>query len=65
MGSTSTNSQHGGGEVDTVALAAKGKKKAGKKGPKAGDKKKSGGEQQCDMSKVKCLACHKFGHYVV
>ena len=42
VGSTSTNSQYGGGEVDTVALAAKGKKKAGKKGPKAGDKKKSG-----------------------
>ena len=38
-----TSSQHGGGEADTVALAAKGKKKADKKGPKAGDKKKSGG----------------------
>ena len=46
-------------------LAAKGKKKAGKKGPKGGDKKKSGGEQQRDMSKVKCFACHKFGHYAV
>ena len=48
-----------------MALAAKGKKKVGKKGPKAGDKKKSGGEQQRDMSKVKCFACHEFGHYVV
>ena len=48
-----------------MALAAKGKKKADKKGPKAGDKKKSGGEQQHDMCKVKCFACHKFGHYAV
>ena len=63
MGSSSTSSQHGGGEADTVALAAKGKKKVGKKGPKVGDKKNSGGEQQRDMSKVKCFVCHKFGHY--
>ena len=48
-----------------MALAAKGKKREDKKGPKAGDKKKSGGEQQRDMRKVKCFACHKFGHYVV
>ena len=48
-----------------MALAAKGKKKADKKGPKEGDKKKSGGEQQHVMSKVKCFACHKFGHYAV
>lgn len=64
VGSTSTSSQHGGGDADTVALAAKGKKKTDKIGPKAGHKKKSGGEQQRDMSKVKCFACHKFGHYV-
>ena len=61
--STSSSTQHGGGDTDTVALAAKGKKKFSKKGPKAGDKKKSRGEQQRDMSKVKCFACHKFGHY--
>ena len=48
-----------------MTLAAKGKKKVNKKGPKAGDKKKSGGEQQRDMNKVKCFACHKFGHYAV
>jgi hypothetical protein len=30
-----------------------------------GDKKNSGGEQQRDMSKVKCFACHKFGHYAI
>ena len=53
VGSTSTSSQHSGGEAGTVALAAKGKKKVNKKGPKAGDKKKFGGEQQRDMSKVK------------
>ena len=45
VGSTSTSTQHGGGELDTVALAAKGKKKVSKKGPKARDKKKSRGEQ--------------------
>jgi hypothetical protein len=36
---------------------AKGKKKT-KKGPKGGAK------QQRDMSKVKCFACNKMGHYV-
>lgn len=61
VGSTSSSTQHGGGDSDTVALAAKGKKKVSKKGSKAWDKKKSGGEQQRDMSKVKCFACHKFG----
>jgi hypothetical protein len=30
-------------------------------GPKAGNKPK--GEGKKDMSKVKCFACHKFGHY--
>ena len=56
-----------GGDEATVALVAKGKKKkVNKKGPKEGDKKKKGVEQQQrDMSKVKCFACHKFGHYVV
>ena len=45
VGSTSSSTQHGGGDTDTVALAAKGKKKkVSKKGPKAGDKKKSRGE---------------------
>ena len=48
-----------------MALATKGKKKADKKGPKGGDKKKLGGEQRREMSKVKCFACHKFGHYAV
>jgi hypothetical protein len=43
-----------------VALAAKGKKKS-KKGSKGGNKQK--GEVKKDMSKVKCFACHKFGHY--
>jgi hypothetical protein len=65
VGSTSTSSQHGGGEPDTVALAANGKKKVSKKGPKARDKKKSGGEQHRDMRKVKCFACHKLGKYIV
>ena len=48
-----------------MALAAVGKKnKVNRKGPKEGDKQKEGGEQQQrDMSKVKCFACHKFRHY--
>ena len=65
VGSTSSSTHHGGGDSDIVALAAKGKKKVSRKGPKVGDKKKSRGEQQCDMSKVKCFACHKLGHYTI
>ena len=41
----------------------KGKKKKSKKGPKGGTKQHIG-EQKKDMSKVKCFACQKFGHYV-
>lgn len=63
VGSTSSGGQRGGVEEDTVDLVVKGKKKVNKKGPKDGDKKKKRGEQSGDMSKVKCLACHKFGHY--
>jgi hypothetical protein len=47
-------------EEEIVALAAKGKNKS-KKGSKGGNKQK--GEEKKDMSKVKCFACHKFGHY--
>jgi hypothetical protein len=36
-------------------------KKKFKKGPKGGNKPK--GEGKKEMSKVKCFACHKFGHY--
>jgi hypothetical protein len=54
-GSSST-----GHEEENVALAANSKKKF-KKGPKGGNKPKSEGKK--DMSKVKCFACHKFGHY--
>jgi hypothetical protein len=43
-----------------VALSAKGKNKS-KKGQTS--KTKSKGEQKKDMSKVKCFACHKMGHY--
>jgi hypothetical protein len=43
-----------------VALVANNKKKF-IKGPKGGNKPK--GEGNKDMSKVKCFACHKFGHY--
>lgn len=64
--SVSSSGQRGGDE-DTVALATKGKKKkVNREGPKEGDKKKKGVEQQQhDMSKVKSFACHKFGHYAV
>jgi hypothetical protein len=43
-----------------VALAANNKKKL-KYGLKGGNISK--GEGKKDMSKVKCFACHKFGHY--
>ena len=66
VGLVSSSGQRGA-EEDTVVLVAKGnKKKINRKGPKEGDKKKKGVEQQqCDMSKVKCFAYQKFGHYVV
>jgi hypothetical protein len=50
-----------GNDEENVALVAN-KKKKFKKGPKGGNKPKSEGKK--DMSKVKCFACHKFGHYV-
>jgi hypothetical protein len=43
-----------------VALAANSKNKF-KKGPTRGNKPK--GEGKKDMRKIKCFACHKFGHY--
>jgi hypothetical protein len=43
-----------------VAVANKGKNKS-KKGSKGGNKQK--GEGKKVMRKVKCFACHKFGHY--
>jgi hypothetical protein len=49
-----------GNDEENVALVANNKKKF-KKGPKQGNKPKSEGKK--DMSKVKCFACHKFGHY--
>jgi hypothetical protein len=49
-----------GHEGENVALATTSKKKF-RKGPKGGNKPK--GEGNKDMSKVKCFACHKFGHY--
>jgi hypothetical protein len=55
QGSSST-----GHEEENVALATTSKKKF-KKGPKGGNKPK--GEGKKDMSKVKCFACHMFGHY--
>ena len=45
-----------------MAVAAKGKKKKSKKGSKDGTKQQDG--EKKDMSKVKCFACQKFGHYV-
>jgi hypothetical protein len=43
-----------------VSLATTSKKKF-RKGSKGGQKPK--GEGKKDMRKVKCFACHKFGHY--
>jgi len=53
-------SQHDGDDEENVSLAAKRKKKY-KKGSKGGAKQR--GEGKKDMSKVKCFACHKMGHY--
>jgi hypothetical protein len=54
-GSSSTRNNE-----ENVALAANNNKKF-KKGAKGGNKPKS--ESKKDMRKVKCFACHKFGHY--
>ena len=58
QGSTSHNKD----DEENVALAAKRKKKKTKKGSKGGTKQQDG--EKKDMSKVKCFACQKFGHYV-
>jgi hypothetical protein len=47
-------------DEENLTLATKGEKKS-KKGSKGGNKQKSEGKK--DMRKVKCFACHKFGHY--
>jgi hypothetical protein len=63
VGLGSTSQQRGGDDGEDLALSAKGKKKT-KKGPKGGAKQQQKvGEQQRDMSKVKCFACNKLGHY--
>jgi hypothetical protein len=49
-----------GDEEENVALIGKGKSKT-KKGSSGGATSK--GEKKRDMSKVKCFACHKTGHY--
>ena len=56
------SASHSKEEEENVALAAKGnKKKKFKKGSKGGTKQQDG--EKKDMSKVKCFACQKFGHY--
>jgi hypothetical protein len=64
-GSTYTSQLHNGDGEEDLALFAKGKKKTGQ-GPKGGAKQQQQprrGEQKRDMSKVKCFACRKMGHY--
>ena len=57
------SSSHQRDDEENVALAAKGKKKKKfKKGSKEGAKQHE--REKKDMSKVKCFACHKTGHYV-
>jgi hypothetical protein len=53
-------SQPKGEEEENLALAGKGKSRA-KKGSSWGQTSK--GEKKKDLSKVKCFACHKPGHY--
>ena len=58
-----SNTSHHRDDEENVALAAKGKKKKKfKKGPKEGAKQHDG--EKKDMSKMKCFACQKMGHYV-
>jgi hypothetical protein len=52
--------QHAEDDEENVSLPVKRNKKS-KKGFKGGTKSK--GEGKKDMSKVKCFACHKMGHY--
>ena len=59
LGSNQTGKQPVSDE-ENVALAGKGKGKF-KRGPSGGAT--SHGEKKKDMSKVKCFACHKTGHY--
>ena len=54
------STSHSKEDEENVALATKGKKKKSKKGSKGGTKQHDG---EKDMSKVKCFACQKFGHY--
>jgi hypothetical protein len=61
LASLSGSSSHQKGEEEeNIALAGKGKEKS-KKGSGSGQTSK--GEKKHDMSKVKCFACHKTGHY--
>jgi hypothetical protein len=66
VGSGSSSQQRGeDGDEGDLALLAKGKKKT-KQWPKGGAKQQQPrqGEQQRDMSKVRCFACNQLGHYV-
>jgi hypothetical protein len=66
VGSRSSSQQQGGdGEEGDLALMAKGKKKT-KQCPKGGAKQQQPrhGEQQRDMSKVRCFACNQLRHYI-
>jgi hypothetical protein len=66
--SGSSGQQHVAEGEEDLALWTKGKKKTGqgaRQGPKRGAKpQESGSGQKRDMSKVKCFACKKMGHYV-
>jgi hypothetical protein len=66
--SGSSGQQHIAEGEEDLALWTKGKKKVDKgarQGPKMGAKpQESGSGKKRDMSKVKCFACKKMGHYV-
>jgi hypothetical protein len=56
-----TSGQHKGGDEENFSLVGQAKKGKGK-----AKQNQSGGassQRKIDMSKVKCFACHKFGHY--
>ena len=56
-----SSSSHHRDDEDNVALAPKGKKKKKFKKGSNGTEQQNG--EKKDMSKVKCFACQKFGHY--
>ena len=59
-----TRGQRKGGDEENLALVGQAKKGKGKAKQNQSEGASSRTKKEKDMSKVKCFACHKFGHYV-